>query len=85
MTQRAVSRAVCRKAFQIEDLAQQQAHINQGDDVEWLEHLGRLVRPHLRAPGVGGDAGEVEPLDPFRCVDCEARRVAARRRGAIPA
>jgi hypothetical protein len=44
--------------FEIENLAEQQTHIDERHDVERLENFRRLVGTHFGAPGIGGDAGE---------------------------
>src|SRR3546814_18972468 len=39
--------------------------------------VDRLVRPHLDAPGIGADGGDLLLVDPVDRLDGEARRVAA--------
>src|SRR5207237_9798952 len=60
------------------DLAHGNAHDRDGDPVPGLidAALG-IVRPHLTAPGVAGERGELRARDEFQCFEGEARRVAA--------
>src|SRR4051812_7272270 len=55
----AVDRAVGGQRVQVPHLADEQADVRDGHLVQWLERLVELVRPHLEAPGVGGQAGDL--------------------------
>src|SRR5205823_1889739 len=73
----AVLGAVRRELLEIEDLAHAQAHGRDHHPVPGLIRLGGLVRPHLDAPGVGADGGDLLVLAPVAVLELHARRVAA--------
>src|SRR5437879_4060812 len=79
-----VRRAVRGELGEVEDLAHRQAHDRDRDPVPGLvdARLG-LVRPHLAAPGVGCDRGNLPAVDPLERLEREPRRIAARI--AVPA
>src|ERR1051325_1265298 len=79
-----VGGAVLAELLQLEDLAHGHAHDRDGDPVPGLvDAVLALVRPHLAAPGVGGERRKLGALDPLQGLEGEARRVAARI--AVPA
>src|SRR5215813_13390327 len=79
-----VGRAVVGELLEIEDLAHGHAHDRDGDPVPRLIDAGLgLVGAHLAAPRIRRERGELDPLDPFQCLEREAGRVAARI--AVPA
>src|SRR5688572_31060305 len=58
--------AVARERGEVEDLAHRESHDRDRDPVPRLVGVLGLVRAHFRAPGIGGDAGDlllVEPVD----------------------
>src|ERR1700760_1582280 len=70
--------AVFREFLEIEDLAHAQAHCRDHHPVPRLVRLGGLVRPHLDAPGVGADRGDLLVVAPVAVLELDAGRVAAR-------
>src|ERR1700692_4607218 len=74
----AVLLAVLGQFLEIEDLAHAQAHGRDHHPVPGLVGLGGLVRPHLDAPGIGADRGDLLVLAPVAILELDARRVAAR-------
>src|SRR5262249_4633357 len=73
----AVGRAVLRQLLEIEDLAHAQAHGWDHHPVPGLVRLRSLVRPHLDAPGVGADRGDLLVLAPVAVLELDAGGVAA--------
>src|SRR3569623_798950 len=73
----AVVMAVLRELLEIEDLAHAKAHGRDDDPVPGLVGVARFVRPHLDAPGVGADRGDLLVLAPVAVLELDARRVAA--------
>src|SRR5262249_10973004 len=70
--------AVLSELLDVEDLAHGHAHHGDRDPVPGLVDAGlRLVGTHLRAPGVGGERGELRTLHPLQGLEGHARRVAA--------
>src|SRR5437899_1648703 len=76
----AVGRAVGAERLEVEDLADQQAHVDHHHQVERLEGVRQLVGPHLGAPRVGRDAGDRFLVEPRRGVERQPRRIARRKR-----
>src|SRR3954469_4780540 len=74
----AVLGAVLGELGDVENLAHGHTHDRNRDPVPGLvdARLG-FVRPHLAAPGVGGERGELGALDPGERLEGEARSVAA--------
>src|SRR3954447_20176115 len=62
----AVSGAVGGEGVEVPHLAEEQAHVRDGHLVERLEGDVELVGPHLEAPRVGGDAGDLGAVQPAR-------------------
>src|SRR5215467_12358047 len=73
----AVLGAVLGQLLEIEDLAHAQAHGRDHHPVPRLVGFLGLVRPHLDAPGVGADRGDLLVLAPVAVLELDARRVAA--------
>src|SRR5262249_8741220 len=73
----AVGGAVFRQLLEIEDLAHAQPHGRDHHPMPGLVGLGRLVRSHLDAPGVGTDGGDLFLLAPVAVLELDARGVAA--------
>src|SRR4051812_27979812 len=59
-----VGRAVGGQRIEVPQLTQEQPHVGDADLVQRLEGDVELVRPHLEAPGVGGDAGDLGVVQP---------------------
>src|SRR5262249_50124216 len=79
-----VGGAVLAEVLEIEDLAHGHAHDWNGDPVPGLVDAAfGVVRPHLAAPGVAGERGELGAGDPFQRLERKAGRVAAGT--AVPA
>src|SRR5215510_10053272 len=74
----AVLVAVLGQLLEIENLAHAQAHGRDHHPVPRLVGLLGLVRPHLDAPGVSADGGDVLLLAPVAVLELHAGRVAAR-------
>src|SRR3954466_10684607 len=60
----AVLGAVGRERVEVPHLAEEQPHVRDADLVQRLERDVELVGPHLEAPGVGGDAGDLAGVQP---------------------
>src|SRR4051794_34243974 len=60
----AVGRAVGGQRVEVPQLADEQPHVRDGDLVQRLEGDVELVGPHLEAPGVGGDPGDLGVVQP---------------------
>src|SRR5499426_1434260 len=73
----AVLVAVLGQLLEIEDFAHAQAHRRDHHPVPGLVRLGGLVRPHLDAPGVGADRGDLFLLAPVAVLELDAGRIAA--------
>src|SRR5688572_7889626 len=56
----AVDGAVGGQGVEVPHLAEEQADVRDRDLVQRLEGLVELVGPHLEAPGVGRDAGDLD-------------------------
>src|SRR5581483_6091435 len=73
----AVFGAVLGELLEIEDLAHAQAHGRDHHPVPGLVGFLGLVRPHLDAPGVRADRGDLLLLAPVAILELHARRIAA--------
>src|SRR5262245_2532367 len=73
----AVGGAILGQVLEIEDLAHAQAHGRDHHPAPGLVRLGRLVWPHLDAPGIGADGGELFLLAPVAVLELDAGGVAA--------
>ncbi len=73
----AVLGAVLGQLLEIENLAHAQAHGRDHHPVPGLVGLGGFVRPHLDAPGIGADGGELLVLAPIAVLELDAGGVAA--------
>ena len=60
----AVGGAVGGERVEVPHLADEQADVRDGDLVQRLEGVVELVGPHLEAPGVGGDRGDLGAVQP---------------------
>src|SRR5262245_38813547 len=69
--------AVLGQLLEIEDFAHAQAHGRDHHPVPGLVRLGGLVRPHLDAPGVGADRGDLLVLAPVAVLELDPGRIAA--------
>src|SRR5262245_18583183 len=72
----AIARAVLCQLLEIEDLAHAQAHGRDHHPVPGLVRLCGFVRPHLDAPGVGADRGNLLVLAPVAVLELDAGGVA---------
>src|SRR5262249_53564480 len=72
-----VARAILGELLEIEHLAHGQPHGRDDHPVPPLVDLGRLVRPHLDAPGVRADRRDLSFLAPIAVLEFHSRRVAA--------
>src|SRR5207302_8983155 len=80
----AVRRAVRGEVGDVEDLAHGKTHDRDRDPVPGLVDAGLgLVRPHLAAPGVARDRGNLPAVDPVERLERKPRRITARI--AVPA
>src|SRR5215831_12993714 len=73
----AVVGAVLRQILEIEDFAHAQPHGGNDHPVPGLVRFRGLVRPHLDAPGIRADGGELFLLAPVAVLELDAGRVAA--------
>src|SRR3954452_25241920 len=73
----AVGGAVGREGVEVPHLADEQADVGDRHLVKGLEGHVELVGPHLEAPGVGGDAGDLAAVQPVGRGEREAGRVPA--------
>src|SRR6185312_3546374 len=73
----AVLGAILRQLLEVENFAHAQAHGRDHHPVPRLVRLGGFVRPHLDAPGVGADRGDLLLLAPVAVLDLDAGRIAA--------
>src|SRR3954447_24560399 len=60
----AVRGAVGGQGVEVPHLAEEQPHVRDADLVQRLEGDVELVGPHLEAPGVGGDGGDLGRVQP---------------------
>src|SRR6202041_2057457 len=74
----AVGVAIFRQLFHIEHLAHGQPHGRNHYPVPGLIDFRGLVRPHLDAPGVGADRGDLLLVTPIAILEPHARRRSAR-------
>src|SRR5829696_1354023 len=73
----AVLGAVGGERVEVPHLADEQADVGDGDLVQRLEGDVELVGPHLEAPGVGRDAGDLAAVEPVGGGERQAGGVAA--------
>src|SRR5215472_10329674 len=73
----AVAGAILRQILEIEDFAHAQPHGGNDHPVPGLVRFRRLVRPHLDAPGIRADGGDLFVLAPIAILEPDAGRVAA--------
>src|SRR5215212_9118999 len=73
----AVVGAVGGQGVEVPQLAEEKTDVRDGDLVQWLEGDVELVRTHLEAPGVGGDAGDLGAVQPVGGGEREPGRRAA--------
>src|SRR2546423_7748521 len=73
----AVLGAVLRQILEIEDFAHAQPHGRNHHPVPGLVRFRGLVRPHLDAPGIRTDGGDLFVLAPIAILELNAGRVAA--------
>src|SRR5262252_3971251 len=73
----AVVGAILRQILEIEDFAHAQPHGRNHHPVPRLVCLRGLVRPHLDAPGIRADGGDLFVLAPIAILELDAGRVAA--------
>src|SRR4051794_4867130 len=73
----AVILAVLGQLLEIENLAHAKSHRRDDHPMPRLVRFGRLVRPHLDAPGVGADRGDLFLLAPVAVLEFHAGRIAA--------
>src|SRR6516162_1494006 len=73
----AVVGAILRQILEIEDFAHAQPHGGNDHPVPGLVCLHGLVRPHLDAPGIRADGGNLFVLAPVAVLELDAGRVAA--------
>src|SRR5664279_1302816 len=73
----AVVLAVLGQFLEIENFTHAKAHGGDHHPVPGLVGFLGLVRPHLDAPGVGADSGDLLVLAPIAILELDAGRVAA--------
>src|SRR3954452_4694465 len=60
----AVGGAVGGQGVEVPHLSEEEPHVGDGNLVQRLEGVVELVRPHLEAPRVGGDGGDLASVQP---------------------
>src|SRR5215813_2754272 len=73
----AVLGAILRQILEIEDFTHAQSHGRNDHPVPGLVRFCGLVRPHLDAPGIRADGGNLFVLAPVAILELDAGRVAA--------
>src|SRR5499427_857377 len=73
----AVPGAILRQILEIKDFAHAQSHGRNHHPVPGLVRFRGLVRPHLDAPGIRADGGDLFVLAPVAILEPDAGRVAA--------
>src|SRR5262249_33465611 len=69
--------AVLGEFLEIKNFAHAQAHRRDNDPVPGLVGFGGFIRPHLDAPGIGANRGDLFFLAPIAVLKLDAGRVAA--------